>query len=252
MRDIQTLAEAYFADPTPANREAIVLASVPLIRSIIGRLHTPNHPCLAYEDLQGVGLLGLIEALDRYDPSRGVRFASFAYNRVRGAVIDFIRLVDMLPRYRRRDVSEARKAFDTLCQDYGKAPDEREVAEYLGISVEQYTQLLQDAQRRNVLSLNSVLNGEEGAPSLSDFVSEDADEAFEQIESASAIDRLKVLVDQLPEREQEIVQCYYYEGLTQREIGMRLSVSEARVSQVLSKILRKLRAGLAEPALALA
>ena len=250
MRDLQLLAENYFANPLPTNREAIVVAAVPLIRSIIGRLHMPSHPCLAYEDLQGVGMLGLIEALDRYDPTRGVRFASFAYNRVRGAVIDYVRTVDMLPRYRRRDVSEARKAYDTLCQDQGKAPEDQDVADFLGISVDQYNQLVSDAQRRNTLSLNAVLTCGDGALSLGDFVSEEASEAFEEIESASSIDRLRLMVEQLPEREQDIVRCYYYEGLTQREIGLRLNVSEARVSQVLAKILRKLRAGLTEPALA--
>lgn len=250
MQDIQALAEQYHAVPTAENREAIVMASMPLVRSIISRLHIPSHPCLAFEDLQGVGLLGLIEALDRYDPERGVRFASFAYNRIRGAVIDYVRLVDVLPRYRRRDVSEANRAFETLCQDQGRTPETQEVAEFLGISTEQYHQLLTDAQRRNMLSLNAMQSDAAPASAAGELVSEEASEAFEQIERSSAYERVQAMIEHLPDREQEIVRCYYYEGLTQREIGMRLNVSEARVSQVLSRILRKLRAGMAEPALA--
>lgn len=246
MRDIQALAEVYFGDPSPENREAIVMAAVPLVRSIIGRLRAPSHPCMSYEDMQGVGLLGLIEALDRYDPARGVRFASFAYSRIHGALIDFIRLVDVLPRYRRRNVSEARKAFDTLCQDQGQAPTEEEVADFLGISRDQYVGLLHDAQRRNVVSLHTPVPGTDRPALAGDLESDDALEAFEAVEKASSYDLLNAMVEHLPEREQEIVRYYYYEGRTQREIGALLNVSEARVSQVLGRILRKLRLALAE------
>mgnify|MGYP006197466079 CR=1 FL=1 len=105
MPKIQILAEAYFLEPNSSNRKHLVLASTPLVRSIIHRLNVPSHPCLSFEDLEGIGLLGLLESIDRYDPGRGASFMSYAYGRIHGAMVDYLRLVDVLPRRRRSAVA---------------------------------------------------------------------------------------------------------------------------------------------------
>lgn len=250
MHDIQALAETYFDDPSPAHREAIVTASIPLVRAIVRQLHVPHHPCLDFEDLQGVGLLGLIEALDRFDPTRGVRFSTFAFNRVRGAIIDYVRFIDILPRDRRRNIAEAKQAFDVLCQEHGHVPSDREVAEFLGVSVQRYTRLLRDAESRRSMSLHLPPSERHTRQLAETLPSEDALEDFEAVDRRHAFEQLQGLLQCLPERDREIIELYYFEGLTQRDIGTFYGISEARISQVLARITRKLRSALQPAALA--
>src|SRR5690554_63866 len=137
-RDLQRLAEQNASDPTPANREAVVLAAIPLVRSIIGRLSIPDHPLATREDLEDVAILGLLQALDGYDPARGTPFVSYSYGRIRGALVDYLRSIDALPRERRRRLAEAQRAIETLRQALGAEPSDSDVADYLGIAVSDY------------------------------------------------------------------------------------------------------------------
>jgi RNA polymerase sigma factor for flagellar operon FliA len=120
-QDLQRLAVAFALDKTPANREAVVIAAVPLVRSVVGRLSIPDHPLASREDLENVGLLGLLQALEGFDPERGTPFVSYAYGRIRGALVDYLRSIDALPRERRRQLAQAQNAIDTLRQTLGAA-----------------------------------------------------------------------------------------------------------------------------------
>lgn len=239
--DIQELAEAYGNDPSAANREALVMGCIPLVRAAIDRLRVPGHCLATYEDLQGAGLLGLMEALERYDLDRGTRFASYAYLRIRGAVVDYLRLIDTLPRERRRDVARAQKAYDRVSQVRGAEPDDQEVADFLGITMEDYQGILQDARLRDTRDLFHQVNGDEGMMLLEAIPNEDAEAAFEAIDQRSMGVYLRTILETLPDREQHIVNRYYFEGLTFREIAGELQVSEARISQIMGNIFRKLK-----------
>ncbi|SHL00720.1 sigma-70 family RNA polymerase sigma factor [Rhodothermus profundi] len=239
--DLQRLVEQYAADPSPANREAVVLAAVPLVRSLVGRLSVPDHPLVTREDLENVGLMGLLQALDSYDPQRGTPFVSYAYGRIRGALVDYLRSIDALPRERRRKLAELQQAIDTLRQTLGGEPDDQDVADYLGISLQEYHTLLTDAQRRFALSLQDTI-GEDGDQSVLETIpNEDAEKQFEAIDRASLIEYISKLIQRLPEREQNILALYYYENLTLREIAQLLGLTEARISQILGKTLLTLR-----------
>ena len=247
--NLQHLAERHAAEPTPANREAVVLAAVPLVRSLVGRLSIPNHPLASKEDLENVGLLGILQALDAYDPSRGTPFASYAYGRMRGALVDYLRSIDALSRDQRKRLAQAQTALETLRQMTGADPKDHEVADFLGISLSDYHRLLASAQRRFALSLHhSESGGDEGAQSVVETIpNEEAESAFEAVDRASMHAYVAQLVQELPEREQNIVALYYFEGLTLREIASLLGLTEARISQILGKILLTLRTRLNTP-----
>jgi RNA polymerase sigma factor for flagellar operon FliA len=215
------------------------------VRSIVGRLSIPDHPLASREDLENVGLLGLLQALDGYDSERGTPFVSFAYGRIRGALVDYLRSIDALPRERRRKLAEAHRAMDSLRQELGDEPSDEHVAEHLEMSLVEYHTLLRDAQCRFALSLHSPIDSEGEQTVLDSIPNHDTSKAFERIDRESLKDYIQTLINELPEREQTIVALYYIENLTLREIASLMDRTEARISQILSKVLTTLRARLA-------
>ena len=245
-RDLQRLAEINASEPTAANREAVVLAAIPLVRSIIGRLSVPDHPLATREDLEDVAILGLLQALDSYDPERGTPFVSYSYGRIRGALVDYLRSIDALPRERRRRLAEAQRAMETLRQTLGDEPSDEDVADYLGISLNEYHSLLTDAQSRYALSLHDSTGADTDQYLIETIANDQASERFDQIDRESFYQYVTGLIQELPEREQTIVALYYYEDLTLREIVGLLNLTEARISQILGKVLLSLRGRLTE------
>jgi RNA polymerase sigma factor for flagellar operon FliA len=240
-QDLQSLAVAYASNPNPASRERVVLAAIPLVRSIVGRLSIPDHPLASREDLENVGIIGLLQALDSFEMERGTPFVSFAYGRIRGALVDYLRSIDALPRERRRKLAEAHQAMDTLRQVLGGEPSDQDVADYLGLSLVEYHTLLRDAQCRFALSLHAPIEAEGEQIILETIPSEDNTHLFEQIDQELLRTYLEQMIRELPEREQTILALYYYENLTLREIAELMNRTEARISQILGKVLVTLR-----------
>lgn len=239
---LQLLVERYLEEPTPPNREAVVVAAVPLVRSLIGKLSIPNHLLATREDLENTGLYGLLQALDSYDPEIGTKFVTHAYRRVRGSLIDYLRSIDVLSRSKRRKLAEAQQAIETLRQMLGTEPQDQDVADYLGISLAEYHTLLTQAQYRFSLSLFNTTGDDESQQTVLEIVpNEEADEDFEHVERRLTLETLEKLIADLPERQQTILGLYYIEDLTLREIGQILDLTEARISQILGKILLTLK-----------
>jgi len=247
-RDLQTIAVQFVAEPTAVNREAVVVAALPLVRSIVGRLSIPDHPLATREDLESVGQMGLLQALDGYDPDRGTPFVSYAYGRVRGALVDFLRSIDALPRERRRMLASAHKVADELRQELGEEPSDHHVAERMEMTLIEYHTLLRDAQCRFNLSLHAPSEYESEHAMIETLPNEDTEAAFDAVDSESTQNHLAALVAGLPEREQTILALYFFENLTLREIASLMSRTEARISQILAKVLKTLRVQLAAPA----
>jgi RNA polymerase sigma factor FliA len=241
--DLQTAAERFCAHPTPEQRQAVAVAALPLVRSMARRMVVPDHPLATREDLENAGMLGMLQALDVYNPERGTSFASFAYARIRGAFVDFLRTIDLLSRDRRRKVAEAQAAADSLQQRLGGEPRAQEVADVLGLSVAEYDGLLSDAQHRFTLSLHAEHDGDHGrSVAPLDMIPHPAPtEELEAFERHSLFGYVERLMRRLPTREQRILHLYYFENYTLREIAGELGLTEARISQILSKILETLR-----------
>lgn len=245
--DLQCLVERYLDDPSPENREAVVVAAVPLVRSLIGRINVPDHILASRDDLENSGLIGLMQALDSYDPDRGAKFVTHAYRRVQGALIDYLRSIDVLSRGKRKKIAEAQQAAEKLRQMMGREPQNQDVADYMGISLSEYHRLLTEAQRRFSLSLYNPVGGDGDSHTVLDtLANKDSKRGFNQIEKDSLLDFVEDVVDTLPERQQTILGLYYTENLTLREIGDILDLTEARISQILGKILLTLRGRLTE------
>lgn len=244
--DLQALVERHHADPTPARREAAVLAGVPLVRSLVGKVPVPDHPLASREDLEGAGLVGLVEALNAYDPAGGASFMTFAYLRVRGAIVDYLRSLDVLSLDKRKRVAEAGRVAEALRQELAAEPTDREVAARMGLGLDEYDRLMVEAQARFALSLDAPV-GEEDAGDFHDLVADEgATAGFDDADRAHTFARVRTVIEGLPSRTRAMIGMYYEEELTLREIGVVFQVSEARVSQILGRTMLAIRARLEE------
>ena len=242
--NLQQAAERYIESPTPEYGRAVAVSATPLVRSMVRRISLPDHPLATYSDLENAGMLGMLQALKGYDPTRGTSFASFAYGRIRGALVDFLRTIDSLSRDRRRRVAEALRATAELQQLKGGDPATGEIAERLGISISDFDRLRTDAQQRFTLSLHDSDSSEQRVTPLDIIPNPDASESITDFERQSLFEYVQTLITQFPEREQRIISLYYFENHTLREIAGQLNLTEARISQILSKLLRTLRSQL--------
>jgi len=242
------LARAFASNPTRENRDRAALATSPLIRSIISRINVPDHPLAHPDELFQVGMIAVLQSLDQYDSSMDVRFSSFAYVRIRGAIIDFLRRLDPLPRRRRARVARAIRTCDVISQRDLEEPDDERLAEAMDLDVRQVREIRSDFLRRVRVSLSSPLSSE-GEGRLRDVLIADAGEPLQEtFENRDLRRYLLVLKDVLTPREQSVLELYYEEGLKQATIAELLDVSEARISQIRKAALRRLSER-AEPAL---
>lgn len=193
------------------------------------------------DDLIQAGMVGLLDALKRFDPRAGASFATFASQRVRGAMIDELRTRDWLPRSVRRNARALDQCVHRLEQRLGRAPEEREIAVEMGMSLEEYRHLLNDTNNGHLLPFEDMV-AERGEPEAD---SNGPPSPFAALVSSEQRDRLVSAIDSLPEREKLLVALYYQEELNLKEIGAVLGVTESRVCQLHSQAVSRLRVRLA-------
>ena len=246
--EMQSIWEQFVQDNSPELRHVLITAYAPLVRFVVGRLGIPPTGLLEAEDLVSYGMIGLINAIDRYDPSRGVRFEAFASVRIRGAVIDQLRTLNWLPRSAISRIRQIESTLATLEQQLGRPAREEEVAREIGVTTERYRQMLLETNS-TVLSLDaplSSLSQEDEVASLGELlVDHSVPGPVEQAEQQELTDMLSRAVENLPEREKLLLSLYYQEELTMKEISKILSVSESRVCQLHMQAVMRLRAVLA-------
>lgn len=215
-----------------------------LVKITAGRLvsNVPNG--LDREDLVSAGVIGLIKSVDQYDPSRDVKFETYAIALVRGAILEMLRDEDWVPRSIREKLKALERAQQKLETAFGHAPSTRELADYLGISDGEVDELMVRSGRTNVYSLDDVIGGNSDGDDHIHFiemiVDEDASPSGEA-EGKELKQMLSAGVDKLPERERLVIALYYFEGLTFKEIGKVLGVSESRVYQLHTQAMGRLR-----------
>jgi len=246
--EIQAIWEQFAQNNSPELRHVLITAYAPLVRFVVGRLGIPSTGLLEAEDLVSYGMIGLINAIDRYDPSRGVRFEAFASVRIRGAVIDQLRTLNWLPRSAISRIRQIESALATLEQKLGRPAREEEVASAIGVTTDRYRQMLLETNS-TVLSLDaplSSLSQEDEVASLGELlIDHSVPGPVEQAEQQELTDTLSRAVDNLPQRERLLLSLYYQEELTMKEISKILSVSESRVCQLHMQAVMRLRAVLA-------
>jgi len=245
--EIDVIWTKFAKDKNPELRGELITVYAPLVRFVVGRLGIPPTSLLESEDLVSYGMIGLINAIDRFDPSRGVRFEAFASARIRGAVIDQLRSLNWLPRSAISRVRQIESALAALEQKLGRPAKEKEVAEEIGVSTDRYRQILLE-MNSTVLSLDAPL----GSPSQDDEVTslselledQTAPGPVEQAEQQELTEMLSTAIKSLPEREKLLLALYYQQELTMKEISKILSVSESRVCQLHMQAVMRLRGSL--------
>jgi RNA polymerase sigma factor FliA len=224
-------------------RDKLIMKYAPLVKNVVGRM-TYKLPIdtADREDLVNVGIIGLMEALEKFDKNRNVQFETYARFRIRGAVLDELRSRDWVPRSIRHKDSKLEKAFDTLKKRLGRAPDEYEVAEHLGITLEAYFKLLDDAKGISMISQEDLTPDYIETHCSSDVMEAiDRGNPLEMIAGQELKNRLKNLLDSLPMKEKLVVSLYYYEEMTMKEIGRILELTESRVCQLHTQAMLRLR-----------
>lgn len=238
--DKQKLWETYRKSPTPEMREQIILEYAPLVKVVAGRLSMYLGYNVEYEDLVSYGIFGLIDAIDKFDMQKDVKFETYASLRIRGAILDQIRKMDWIPRTVRQKQKKIDEAIRDIEMRTGKNATDEQVAGELGLEQEELTEWQSRLKITNVISLNEFL--EQGQEPVMDAR---GNSHFSQPEDVVSESELKQVLEEalevLTEKEKKVILLYYYEDLTLKEISKVLEVSESRVSQLHTKALLKMR-----------
>jgi RNA polymerase sigma factor for flagellar operon FliA len=232
----------------PRARERLVLAYSPLVKYVAGRMSSGLPAHVEEADLISYGLLGLISAIERFEPAREIRFETFAITRIKGSIIDELRSLDWVPRSVRAKAREIERANAKLEHKLHRAPTDQEMAEELEVDLEDFQESLMRISNSSVVALDelwTVSDSSGDQVSLLDTIQdESAADPAQEMDLTDMKDRLADSIARLPEREKLVVALYYYENLTLREIGEVLGVTESRVSQLHTKAVLRLKSRL--------
>ncbi len=230
----QDLWKRYSKRKTAAVKKELVLAYLGLVKFAVRGISLPSRCVFTQDDLVSIGIIGLSEAIERFDPQRGVKFETFASQRIRGIMLDEIRKVDWLPRSVRDKYKKASKSLSELDMD---KIDGEKYAQAINMPIGKFEQIKGYLANADAVSLTRSI-GED--MTLEDVISGD-NEVVEQFEDAELKEQLIRLLKELPDRERMVITLYYYEELTFKEIGKTLGISESRVSQIHSEVIGKLK-----------
>lgn len=234
-----------FAELDAAARERILLEHMPVVRYIARRIHErlPQH--LEMEDLVGAGMVGLMDAFNKFDATKNIQFRTYAQFRIRGAILDSLRTLDWSPRDLRRKGRAIEEAIRALSNRFGRAPSESEIAGELDLSLSDYQQLLGELKGLEIGSLHVEHSEDSGEEELAYVPNPPEEDPLFYCLKGEMQTRLAEAIAKLPERERLVLTLYYHEEMTMKEIGLTLSVVESRVSQIHSSAVLRLRAELA-------
>lgn len=227
-------------------RETLVLKYIPLVKYVVGKIivNLPNN--VEYEDLVEYGIIGLLDAINKFDVTKNINFKTYAVTRVRGSIYDELRVQDWVPRSVRKTAKDIERAYIEIERKTGRSATEEEVCELLNITIKELNDTFSKVSMGNISSLDDIVydGGEsktELVDTLEDVKAENPQENLEKDELKKAL--VEKLME-LSEKERMVITLYYHEDLTLREIGTILDISESRVSQIHSKTVMKLRAKL--------
>ena len=238
--DREKLWESYQKNPVSEIREQIIIEYASLVKLVAGRLSMYLGYNFEYEDLVSYGIFGLIDAIDKFDRSKDVKFETYASLRIRGAILDQIRKMDWIPRAVRQKQKKIDEAIKNIEMKTGKTALDEEIAGELGVSEDEYLNWQSQLKITNVVSLNEFV--EQGTEPAMDATK---NSHFAQPEDVVAESELKEVLTQsletLTEKERKVIELYYYEELTLKEISSILEVSESRISQLHTRALAKMK-----------
>ncbi|TLM97248.1 MAG: RNA polymerase sigma factor WhiG [Actinobacteria bacterium] len=245
--DLPALWERYKSDDDQRARDELILNYSPLVKYVAGRLASSLPQSVDTSDLISYGIFGLIDAIEKYDLERAIKFETYAIARIKGAIIDELRALDWVPRSVRSRAREIERAYIDLENEFKRAPTDHEVATRIGVTLKEFQDILAKLSYTSVVSFEELWVGgdrDEGQSATGTIKDDGAEDPVAVFESAEIKEILADAIERLPEREKTVIALYYYEGLTLKEIGQVLGVTESRVSQLHTKAVLRLRARL--------
>jgi RNA polymerase sigma factor FliA len=235
--------QAYLHAGDAQAREQLITHYLYLVRYAVSRILIQLPPHLDSDDLIGYGLMGLIQSVEKFDPERKVRFETYAMTRIRGAILDELRAMDWMPRSLRRKAKEVEQAIRSLENRTGKPAQEEDLATELGIDLDTLHQVLSDTSYL-VVSLDYLLSPDSNLKNWEESLPDtrESSDPTQQADKQALQEALQQALATLPEREQKLVSLYYFEGLTMKEIGRVLNLTEARICQIHAQAIHRLKA----------
>ena len=232
---------------SPALRDAFIRQYMPLVKYVAGKVSVGMPGSVEFDDLVGFGQFGLLDAINKFDPEKNVKFKTYAVTRIRGAIFDELRSIDWVPRSVRQKSREIEDAISRLESKLGRTASDAEIAGSMGISEEDYNQTVLKVSGTSILSLNDIwYSGDDSDHvSIGDCIESPSSLNPDVIVEREEVRRVIIeAIEDLPEKEKMVLVLYYYEDLTFKEIGQVLNVSESRISQLHTKANLRLRAKL--------
>lgn len=223
-------------------RERLIMEYAPLVKYIANRVAMRLPPHIEVADLVNAGILGLIDAVEKFDPSKEVKFKTYAEIRIRGAILDELRSMDWIPRSVRKVINQMMNAYHELEQHLGRPARDEEMAEQLGVQMDEFYRLLKQSAGVPLISLDVTMDPEDKRRDiLSCIIDPKSTNAFGVLGLNEVKDSVAHAIEDLPEKEKEVISLYYYDELTMKEIGEVLDLTESRVSQIHTKAILRLR-----------
>ena len=237
------LWEKYSETKTPELREKIIIEYAPLVKLVAGRLSMYLGYNVEYDDLVGYGIFGLIDAIDKFDYDKAVKFETYASLRIRGAILDQIRKMDWIPRTLRQKQKKIDNAIKEIEAEMGKTASDAQIANKIGISEEELLSWQSQMKVTNLISLNEYIDNGSGKENQTMDIPDDRQYAQPEmvLEKNELKKMLMEALDLLTEKERKVIILYYYEELTLKEISEILEVSESRISQLHTRALQKMK-----------
>lgn len=239
---VKQLWHAYVEHDCQNARKELIIHYSPLVKYVVGRMMIYLPPYLDHDDLLSYGTLGLIGTIESFDPNHGVKFSTYAMARIKGAILDAIRSLDWVPRSVREKSKDLSRVFQELEQKQKRPPTDEELAKYMNLSQDQMNDLLSKVAVPQVLSLENMLTGNDEEGRIPQEVAgPEEDNPLQKVEIMDLKDTLAHALNRLKKQEKMVITLYYYEGLTLREIGDVLDLSTARISQLHTRAVLRLR-----------
>ena len=243
-QEIEFIWKNYQQNKDAKNREALVEHYLPLVQYVAKGFSGGLSGVLEFGDLVGAGMMGLLESIDRFDLGKEIKFETFAIIRIRGAILDILRQIDWAPRMTRKKVKGAIKALADLQIKYGRNPSEQEIADYLGVSLDEYRKILSSMSTVRIVSLQDLIYLDDNDKiERESVISDESDYSF-GYEKDDFVEEIKSIISKLSTKERLVLILYYYEGLNLAEIANVLNVTESRACQLHAQVLLRLKSQL--------
>lgn len=239
--ELEELWRRYYIDKNNKEvRDKLIVQYIYLTRYVIGRIKVGLPATFSYEDISSYGIEGLIDAIEKYSPSKGAKFETYALMRIRGCIIDKIRSQDFLPRTVRKKIKDVKNAIEKLKQELGRIPTHQEVGDALGIDREKVEEILSsDTTIDSLYDKKGV--GDNSMEIIDTIEDKNSERPDEEVEKKDAKRELEQALKRLPERERALLVLYYHENMTLKQIGDTINISESRVCQLHAQAIMKLR-----------